>query len=108
MGLELVELMMDVEQEFGINIPDADAELLTNLALLTDYVQKASAKMGRPLDHARTARRLRELLLEITGMNELYVHDEADFVRDLGIDARCDIARAVRKKQIDRPPEELL
>lgn len=38
MGLEVVEIVMEVEETFGIEIPDADAEKLVTPRLLIDYV----------------------------------------------------------------------
>lgn len=38
MGLDGVELMMRVEEQFGIAIPDGDAEKLLTPALLIDYI----------------------------------------------------------------------
>ena len=37
-GLDLIELMMALEEEFDCEITDEDAEGLTNLASVVDYV----------------------------------------------------------------------
>ena len=49
MGLDGVELLLAVEEEFGVAIADADAIGLTTPALLAEYV---SARLG---DRARNA-----------------------------------------------------
>ena len=38
MGLDSVELLIRVEQEFGIDIPDRDAERLTTPRTVADYI----------------------------------------------------------------------
>lgn len=42
-SLELVEIVMAVEEEFGIDIPDADAEQLDTIHELFEYVVKAAS-----------------------------------------------------------------
>jgi len=49
MGLEIVEFVMSVEEKFGIEIPDADAQALTTPRKLVDYIMtkvKAGAEQG--------------------------------------------------------------
>ena len=38
MGLDVVELLLAAEEEFGLDIPDADAEKMTTPRMLADYV----------------------------------------------------------------------
>ncbi len=38
-SLDTVELIMDLEEEFGIEIPDEDAEKLTTVGSVIDYVE---------------------------------------------------------------------
>ena len=38
MGLDIVEFVMGVEERFGIEIPDADAQNLTTPRKLVDYI----------------------------------------------------------------------
>ena len=39
-SLDLVELVMALEEEFGIEIPDEDAEKITRVKEATDYIEK--------------------------------------------------------------------
>ena len=40
-SLDAVELVMAIEEEFGIEIPDDDAEKLASVANIIDHVEKA-------------------------------------------------------------------
>ena len=39
-SLDTVELIMQLEEEFGIEIPDEDAETITNVQAAVDYIDK--------------------------------------------------------------------
>ena len=39
-SLDTVELIMELEEEFGIEIPDDDAENITTVGAAVDYVEK--------------------------------------------------------------------
>jgi acyl carrier protein len=43
-SLDTVELVMALEEEFGIEIPDEDAEKITRVKEAVDYIEKHSAK----------------------------------------------------------------
>ena len=40
-SLDIVELVMAFEEEFGIEIPDEDAEKISRVKEAVDYIQKA-------------------------------------------------------------------
>jgi len=46
MGLDAVELVLSVEEEFGINIDDADSENLITPRILSDYVIARLGSVG--------------------------------------------------------------
>jgi acyl carrier protein len=55
MGLESVELVMRMEDEFSINIPDHDAARLTTPRLLADYIGQRLGEQARQNEpHCRT------------------------------------------------------
>ena len=39
-SLDTVELIMEFEEEFGIEIPDEDAENITTVSSAVDYIEK--------------------------------------------------------------------
>ncbi len=43
-SLDTVELVMALEEEFGIEIPDEDAEKITRVKEAVDYIEKHSTK----------------------------------------------------------------
>jgi acyl carrier protein len=43
-SLDNVELVMALEEEFGIEIPDEDAEKITRVREAVDYIEKHSGK----------------------------------------------------------------
>lgn len=46
-SLDQVELIMELEDEFGLEIPDEDAEKLTTVQAIIDYVTKAQEESGK-------------------------------------------------------------
>ena len=43
-SLDTVELVMALEEEFGVEIPDEDAEKITRVKEAVDYIEKHGAK----------------------------------------------------------------
>jgi acyl carrier protein len=43
-SLDIVELVMALEEEFGLEIPDEDAEKITRVKEAVDYIDKHGAK----------------------------------------------------------------
>ena len=43
-SLDTVELVMALEEEFGVEIPDEDAEKITRVKEAVDYIEKHSGK----------------------------------------------------------------
>jgi acyl carrier protein len=64
MGLDTVELVMEVEDEFGMSIPDADAELIQTVGQLHAYVCQRLRPRGETVcPTARAFYRFRRALL---------------------------------------------
>ena len=94
MGLDVVELVMDVEAQFGLEVPDADASRLRTVGDLYRYVRAhAPALPARP-DAAPGAvptgdpvwERLLDILERETGHRRERLTPDASFVDDLGMD----------------------
>ena len=39
-SLDIVELIMNLEEKFGVEIPDSDAEKITNVKDVIDYIKE--------------------------------------------------------------------
>jgi acyl carrier protein len=80
MGLDVVEMVMAVEAEFDLDIPDADAGRLATVGDLYWYVR----------EHAAVTEDLWGRLLDViereTAVKRERLHPEARFTRDLGLD----------------------
>ena len=82
MGLDTVALIVAFEDEFGLSIPNEDAERLTTPRRVTEYV------WGR-ITHERVtkeqvAERVRAVIREETAVQDF--SDDARFVDDMGLD----------------------
>lgn len=87
MGLDSVELVLAVEEEFGIIIPDAAAAEMISPAVMITCVQNVMASRPGPTrkwtdDEVR--RVIRKIISEQLGVEKF--NDTDEFVRDLGVD----------------------
>lgn len=90
MGLDIVELVMQVESVFGIEIPDADASKLRTVGDLYDYLVRAVAPEvaspdGGPYDGELWERYLDVVEAE-SGVVRSRLQPNASFTGDLRMD----------------------
>ena len=86
MGLDTVELAIAIEEEFSIQISDADAAGLGVLGDLHDYVVCALKQRGESPDEAQVWERLKKIVVEQLGVRPEQVIRSAHVVNDLGAD----------------------
>jgi acyl carrier protein len=87
MGLDTVELVMTVEEQFEIEIPDEIAATLETVGLLHDFVvSELERRSLSPIDKAAVFSRLRNIICEHTGIEPHRIAPDAYFVRDLHFD----------------------
>jgi hypothetical protein len=86
MGLDTVELVMAIEEEFSIEIPNADAARLGVLGDLSDYVVAALRQRGETPDEAQVWQRLSALVVAQLGVRPEEVTRSAHVVKDLHAD----------------------
>jgi acyl carrier protein len=93
MGLDIVELVMTVEETFGIEIPDRAAERLRTVGDLYWYVREhapgepalsAGSRDAVPADELWD--RLLDIIEKETGVDRERLTPAARFVDDLGLD----------------------
>ena len=82
MGLDVVQLFMNVEQHFGFTIPDADAREMRSVGDLHRYIVK-NAQPRPESDQAWIW--LRDMIADEFGIQEDRITPQAWVVRDLGI-----------------------
>lgn len=101
MGLDTVELVMDIERTFAITIRDPDAAQLTTVGATLDYIiaELAQRPEGRTENRTRSfyhtdgsvnvaavTSTLRRLVAEQAGVSEAEVFRHTRYVDDLGMD----------------------
>jgi acyl carrier protein len=86
MGLDTVELVMAIEEEFSIEIPNADSARLGVLGDLSDYVMAALRQRGETPDEGQVWERLSALVVAQLGVRPEEVTRSAHVVKDLHAD----------------------
>ncbi|PAW85183.1 MAG: hypothetical protein B9S33_10280 [Pedosphaera sp. Tous-C6FEB] len=84
MGLDVVELVMAVEEEFSIEVNDEEAAQLATCGSLADYVVKQLRARGDTRTEDEVWTRLKDLIVEQLGVKADEVKREAKFYEDLG------------------------
>ena len=90
MGLDSVELVMAVEEEFGISIPDADAQKMLTPKEVINFVESRRDLDSLPqpkgnTSRAEIAKTVKRLVIEQLGIPEAVYGEDKEFVRDLGM-----------------------
>lgn len=86
MGLDSVELVMNTEEHFAIEIPDHIAETLFTVGDLHGFVVAELNRCGRPQSPEAVFGELRKLICDQLGIEPEHVVPAARFLQDLGID----------------------
>src|SRR6266852_2774557 len=74
MGLDIVELVMTVEEHFGVTIPDAEAQRILTVGELYVYLLERTRRDGRiPCPTSQAFYRLRRILTEELGVDRALV-----------------------------------
>ncbi len=85
MGLDSVELMMAIEDEFELRIPNADAAGLVVLGDMHAYLVGALRARGQTVDPDDVWRRMTAILVTQNGVDPARITPATNFVVDLGI-----------------------
>ncbi|MCE9547006.1 MAG: hypothetical protein K8T25_16145 [Planctomycetia bacterium] len=91
MGLDIMELVMEVEDEFCIAIPDEVAQRVRTVGDIYDYVLEQKSRPIDPLNMMPAIgspdevwQKLQALFVNQLGVSPEQVTPEADIVKDLG------------------------
>jgi acyl carrier protein len=111
MGLDVVELIMDIEQHFGIRIPDADAERLYSVGDLYVYVLARTGRsdpvaFATPCPTSRAFYRVRRALTGELGVERSRVRPAVALRDLLPRETRPDgWSRLVAALRLQNPPD---
>ena len=86
MGLDAVEIVMELEKEFGVSIPDAEASRVVTTADLRDCVLRQLARSGRSPDPQQVWVRVRQIIADQSGIAAHLIYPEARLVEDLHLE----------------------
>ena len=86
MGLDTVELIMAIEDEFGVVFPDSDAAKLSRVGDIHCYVLRVLRERGESPDPDAILERLRAVVVDQLGVRPEEVTPSADIVEDLHAD----------------------
>lgn len=87
MGLDLVELVMAVEEEFRVHLPSGEVAKMERVGDVQDWIMAEMARGERGfMSEEEVWDRLQEIIVRQTGLPYVEVTREAKFVDDLGLD----------------------
>ena len=84
MGLEIVEVILHVEEDFAITIRDEEAEHITTCGAMCDLVVENCAR-GESPDENATWKKLRAVLADEISESPEHITRETRFIEDLGL-----------------------
>lgn len=86
MGLDLVEIVMRIEEDFEIEIPDRVAETLTTPGKVIDYLANLPkfSDLNRPREYI--ADKVWRIIEDVAGVDRRDYYEESRFIEDMGLD----------------------
>ncbi len=108
MGLDGIELIMDIEDEFGIEIPDHDIDRLETVGAMAAYVFEKVRKAERSTCRtAHTFYQVRRELMEMLGLPRRSMRPRVKVADLVPTWRRRDVWRRLRSVRIKPPRMEL-
>ncbi len=104
MGLELVELAMDIEDTFGFDIPNADAEVLETVGQTYDYIcQRLKVVKGEQCVTMHTFHRLRAATVSEFGVERRTIKPTTPLKQILPTTKRADYRKISQRTGLRMP-----
>lgn len=103
MGLDSVEIIMEVEDEFGVKLSDAECSRIVTVADLAALVIKAKSTFAGPCPSSRLFYRLRRIMMEDHGFARSRVRPTTRWV-DLASGKLRDVWHEIRTIDPKVPP----
>ena len=86
MGLDTVELAMEIEEAFSLRFPDAAVREMATVRDVVEFVAAELAREGRPMSREDIFARVQRLTADKAGLDPGDVRWDDRFVQDLGLD----------------------
>ena len=86
MGMDFAELVMEVEERVGIEIPNEIAATLTTVGKLNAWVMGELHRLDRPLPAEDGFEQIRGIVSKLRGIKPAAILPESRFVEDLRAD----------------------
>ena len=84
MGLEIIEIRISIEDEFGIEIPDAEAAELDTVGKLFDYILAKVDQSEATTDQANIWQRYITIISNQLNVQSDRIQKNHHFINDLG------------------------
>lgn len=86
MGLDIVEMVIRIEEEFGVAIPNEIAENLSTSRLIIDYLVVRPEVINRGFTRENIRAKIFEIVEDETGLYPDEFNEDSRFVEDLNMD----------------------
>lgn len=86
MGLDSVEFVLQVEEEFGIIIDDGDAERFRIVKDIVDYILKKKYPQQEDEFRHEVFNKMKNMIHNFVGIKEEHIKLESNFISDLDFD----------------------
>ena len=85
MGIDTVELVLQIEEEFKIDIPDEDAQKIVTVGDMARYIEKTTAASQMPCTFEYSLNRVIRILVDDFGVKRQLISSSSRFVNELGL-----------------------
>ena len=85
MGLDSVELVMEAERLFNIELPDEKVSHIYTFGAFVDCVYDTSRSLDRRIEREEIYMTLRKMVSELLAVQERDIRPESRFIEDLGM-----------------------
>jgi acyl carrier protein len=84
MGLDVIEIVMALEKEFELQIPDKDAMTLARVGEISDYIVRRLQERGESPKANEVFERVKNVIVKTLDVEPERVSRETHFIYDLG------------------------
>jgi acyl carrier protein len=85
MGLDSVEIVLEAERLFNINLPDEKVTQIYTFGAFVDCIHETSLSLGRNTDRDEIVATLRKMVAKYLAVDESQITPDSRFIEDLGL-----------------------